>query len=603
MCGARQHCQKHSDSILGGFCVDSDTSTNQRGNKIWKQFKRQSTSTSSTATHVNHKHRQLQNGVDPNFEEELGFDFVASDICNNANYTCSTCSYGDDAAERVFECTYAEDYCGTEVDDFCGGGDGTPVCYNYVLAGQQDDESQQLTFCLKLVQPAQLEYCYTRILTGGDEYSCAFSVNGQVCNSCTIAAPQQQSDCFIFDCENTDLPISGNTCTYNFDGLVTRTIEQAILPCEGGCTLCKEGEIISNVNAIVPLEQGDASCGAVAISALTGDGPFADPAYCASLNTLAGEICGCYNPTEGVYIPSNITDTPVSTPTEAPTEEDDEPTMLLDIIDEICADGSGYICSTCEVDRMARTATFDCAVPEYCENRPSFCTKPLNFCLSRTFQGSFTSDDIYEYEFCSTIKTTPSDEVYQFDYCITYNISPDNDSCKIEIDGIECTSCTANYSDETQVPYASFDCRNTLLGRTGDNFRALYVMEETEDYFAYRALPCPGGCNLCGDDDARMMNLTATFTITSDDTGTEQVCSEAQLAALTGPTDTSFCEGMQASVRGPCQCQDPSSPTPSPTPAPEPDNLDGSGDQSLGVSNALATTAVMMVGAIFLLIQ
>jgi hypothetical protein len=611
---SRQYCQESASSSLGGVCVvvdgDDDKSDNKSRSDIGRIFLPTPRKLHRAAFHQG-RHLQQQQQLDYS-----SFDSIAENLCTSANYTCTECSYGDAAAagQRSFDCSYAESYCGA-LEDFCGTAESQQqqACYNYAIAGTQDATQLVLTICSRLESPAQLEYCYSRIAqVDSEEYTCTFSINGQECSGCTVVGPGQgggdgDDECLIFDCENiADLPVSGNSCTFDFDVLRTRAIQNAIFPCEFGCNLCADNnEIIGNPSAIVTLEQGDAECSSVAIGALTGYGPFGDAEYCASLNALAGETCGCYDPTDGVYVPNttaptNATTSPMTTPTTAPTtaEEEEEETFFTFVSQYICADGGGetYVCSVCDVDLEARTATFDCAVPEECNDVASFCTDPLPFCYSQTIKGSVTNDETWEYEFCSAMKAQPSNgTLYQFEYCVTYNVAPDDDddTCVMTVDGITCTSCQLTYDAESNSYRASYDCTNTVLGRMGDGETDLQA--ETEEYFVYKALPCPGGCNLCGDGDALMTNQEATFT--TEEGGAEQICFQAQLDALVGPTEDSVCQALRSSVQQPCECKEP------PTPAPAPEPLSPDGAVSLGsprgVMAAVAAALVAVAGAVF----
>lgn len=171
---------------------------------------------------------------------------------------------------------------------------------------------------------------------------------------------------------------------------------------------------------------------------------------------------------------------------------------------------------------------------------------------------------------------------------------PTNATCGLSVDGIDCSSCTVEMDTDTQYAIIQYDCENTVLGRSGDNFGDSNWLTETEDYFSYRALPCVEGCNLCGGD-ALMTDQNATF----DRNGVEQICFQAQFEALVGPTDLSVCEDVGSLVQDPCSCKAPS--TPAPTVAPAPDSsLAGSGAVTFGASKvAMFATVVAFAGAAF----
>ncbi|KAG7370370.1 hypothetical protein IV203_028116 [Nitzschia inconspicua] len=268
--------------------------------------------------------------------------------------------------------------------------------------------------------------------------------------------------------------------------------------------------------------------------------------------------------------------------------EDEDGKIFLYVVNEyVCAEGSPYTCTSCEVDMEAGDATVDCVLPVNCTDMASSCDEPLIVCVSFTLQGSARSNQMSSYGVCATINTTRDDEMYQFEYCLAY---PDMVSCSLEIDGIECTSCTEE----------SYDCRNTRLGRIGYELDTVDLEEEATLYFLYRALPCPERCNFCSSGDEE--------TSVTSSNGTPKSCLGEKLALMVGNATSDFCEKMQLLVEEPCDCQDeemPATPdrpvdTPSPTPVQTSSNQVGSEAKFYGLcSSCVAAVATALVGAFF----
>ncbi|KAG7344741.1 hypothetical protein IV203_032272 [Nitzschia inconspicua] len=196
------------------------------------------------------------------------------------------------------------------------------------------------------------------------------------------------------------------------------------------------------------------------------------------------------------------------------------------------------------------------------------------------------------HETCTTITTTRDNETKQFEYCMTYS---DDLSCSLEIDGIECSSCTMK-EDSFRT---SVDCRNTRLGRMDDDFVTLNLEEEAKLYFLYQAMPCSERCNFC-DGDALSTNEEVTVTSNVR----QNSCVGEYLADLVaGSTDSSFCERMRLLAEEPCECQDPLIPTQdqriptlSPTTLPIASTVAGSQAKSFGLSIAAAVASACLLG-------
>jgi len=391
-------------------------------------------------------------------------------------------------------------------------------------------------------------YCVTTYVEG-ETATCKISISGEDCNSCVVEAGEDEY-CFIFDCQNTVLRATGSSCEpYIFLGPLQQEVKYAHLPCPEGCSICDEGEFIGNRGETFTLESGDElSCDYLQLYALIG---LFDTDYCGTLNSLASDLCGCG--TES----GPTTSRPVGT--EPPT--DYEFSFFSFVKDEICAENSKYYsCSICEVDDANATSSFNCTtVDSKCKDIYSFCPEPLSFCHSLIIEGSTSDAESYDYKKCNYASIKP----YEFSYCVEYEVSPDAKRCEMKVNDITCKSCSLSRNDGEVYYYADYDCTNTVLGRLG-SMRTAKLVDETEEYFIYKSLPCPGGCNLCGDDGI-MEKREATFT--HDDT--VKICFQAQFDALVGPTEADDCAVLRKLVEDDCRCK--GAPVPAPSPDSNPD--------------------------------
>jgi hypothetical protein len=541
-CAERQYCKESSDSSLGGICVDRVPVTTKRAGRTNTKKSLQK------AVLANHR-RNLQTTVD-------GFEAIAEYFCSNGNYTCASCNYGEGIELQDFTCSLANPSCEEGYfTDFCGNGN-TDYCFNYIFSGTSSPTERSLTFCDERVSPAQFTMCSTLSPAEDGGYACSYSVNGVGCSSCEVVPDEDdpESNCLVVNCENTDVAFVGNTC--DSDALKpfrTRELYQALVPCEGGCSICAEDELMAfldvNVTA-VPGSTDEVSCEALQIIAWTGYDLFSDPATCTALNPVVSETCGCYRAEDGR--PDLATTAPeMEAPVAAPSAE--APEDFFSFAQYICSGGSPYSCSACDLDPLSRSGTFECIVPKACRDVGSFCESPMNFCFYDTLTGEVSEDNSYSYKFCSSIESENNDT---FTYCVDISVLPENMyECTFEVDGIQCNSCVASgrYTHE-------YDCKNTVLGRNGTFPRAdeRNLILETEEYFVYTNLPCPEGCNLCGGN--AMMTQPETTFDTGD--GTASICFQSQFEALVGPTMDSACQELQSSVREPCGCQERSTPAP-----------------------------------------
>jgi hypothetical protein len=230
-----------------------------------------------------------------------------------------------------------------------------------------------------------------------------------------------------------------------------------------------------------------------------------------------------------------------------------------------------------------KTGAANCTFPQKCKDVYSFCEDPLSFCEDTSIDVTYIDYDTYSYKICHTSSIEP----YEFEYCIGYEISPEQKKCTITVNGITCNSCMVRVPGDDDTEYfAQYDCMNTVLGRKG-RFGDINLIEETENYFVYKSLPCPGGCNLCGGD-AIMTKGGASFT--HDDT--VKICFQTQLNSLIGPRKSGYCNDMVSVVSVECGCKDPPTLPPTPPPA-EPSPTSGGATTT---STSAAATVVAAAG-------
>mmetsp|Transcript_19272 Transcript_19272/g.35995 ORF Transcript_19272/g.35995 Transcript_19272/m.35995 type:complete len:411 (-) Transcript_19272:203-1435(-) len=263
---------------------------------------------------------------------------------------------------------------------------------------------------------------------------------------------------------------------------------------------------------------------------------------------------------------------------EASRNLEDEDETFVEKMEELCRLNLGdtLTCSTCAVDSASYTASVDCTYDQVCYELGSLCSSDkVEFCGDETVTASLRGEDDFEIKTCYELK-----EPDEFNYCISYSYSPDSDpTCEIEIDGILCNSCTLVQDGEEGEWCREFDCENTIVQRSATiceysllfAFAALYL---------YKELPCPGGCNLCGDGLTMDKPATKTFSVANVAT---RNCLQAQINALTGEYSTQQCNELSVLVDEPCGCS-----TPAPTSAPAPRS---------GSSNEFPTSTWTTAGA------
>jgi hypothetical protein len=122
------------------------------------------------------------------------------------------------------------------------------------------------------------------------------------CQSCSIAdyilRDGNLGTCAVLDCNNTDFPLSGFYCNYEFTEFRFKIHAYRVpsdpVPCEGGCNLCgDDGYMTIQGNVTIP-GYGAVICEYVQFDAVTGQIP-AD--QCGPLGEAVFSECGCVSPT------------------------------------------------------------------------------------------------------------------------------------------------------------------------------------------------------------------------------------------------------------------------------------------------------------------
>jgi hypothetical protein len=236
---------------------------------------------------------------------------------------------------------------------------------------------------------------------------------------------------------------------------------------------------------------------------------------------------------------------------------------LLDELDNTMLDGAELLCmggedggvlddlscDTCDVNTAEYTASIDCTVQEEsCYSMGNLCNQnSIEFCTSQTIDGIVSGEDDYSYKICYSF-TKPED----FIYCVSYTSVPDGDlTCEMEIEGVTCNSCTLMFKEQKWCRH--FDCSNTPLP-VNSTICDYDVMEAFSAKYLYDQLPCPDGCNLCGEDEY-IMYKPSKKSLDVPGVGSFN-CLQAQLTAMTGDFTSEQCTALQMIAYKDCDCQE-----------------------------------------------
>jgi hypothetical protein len=211
-------------------------------------------------------------------------------------------------------------------------------------------------------------------------------------------------------------------------------------------------------------------------------------------------------------------------------------------------------CDCQGVDVELYTGSLSCQYEQICGNLTNVCGANVTFCYEISYTLSVTAP--YTGGFQSQYDFT-SPTVFQYQYGVQYTGSPEPDSCTIAFDGTQCTSCqftqqTVEGSD-TPTDCVQFDCGNTELGLTTTVCDYTIVEMIVADYLLYESLPCPNGCNLCGDG-GYMTNLENNVTLPNGQIYNCQLVGTAALAGYFANIEPDLCTALPPVVAEPCSC-------------------------------------------------
>ncbi|KAG7374354.1 hypothetical protein IV203_013449 [Nitzschia inconspicua] len=227
-------------------------------------------------------------------------------------------------------------------------------------------------------------------------------------------------------------------------------------------------------------------------------------------------------------------------------------TTALDSISLVCNQAENIAqltCETCTTDEATYTGEFSCIYTSDCVQVPGLCGdgSTFPFCGTDTSKAIVNGMDYYHRESCFDISSP-----VVFSYCDTLTAEGDVLSCEQSINGVTCNSCTLSYNSQTGGLCQSFDCTNTDLGVEGNDCSIPLVGALAFGYL-YSTLPCPNGCNLCGEN-RYMTGANSIFTM---GTGETVSCFAFQMNALTGEfADNDYCQTLTETVSEPCGCTD-----------------------------------------------
>lgn len=267
-CGPGQYCLESVESALGGICIKALENSN----------------------------RGLQEIVD-----------YVEGFCSSPDLTCSVCNADRTSYSAAFDCKSPEGC--TSQPGLCSDGRTYYFCsyLQYVANYDRFDATGTILYfqnCFHMsTAPSPALACLKQVTTLENGISCSMSVRGEDCTSCEFDAA---NSCFIYNCENTAYPISGNSC-YNalFNSTITAYLEAKI---------CPEGS-----PSVAP-------------------GPVGTPS-------------------------------PVASPSMAPTEESSSVTDIFDVIEDECT-RDDRTCTVCYADRTNNVARSDCNFEEECISGP-----------------------------------------------------------------------------------------------------------------------------------------------------------------------------------------------------------------------------------------
>jgi hypothetical protein len=233
-------------------------------------------------------------------------------------------------------------------------------------------------------------------------------------------------------------------------------------------------------------------------------------------------------------------------------------TSVIDDMYDICYGNmsDAYVDCDCEgVDVATYTGSLSCQYSEQiCGDLSNVCGGNVTFCYQITYDLSvsapYTFQTQMQYDF-----TSPT--VFQYQYGVQYTGSPDPDSCTVSFDGTQCTSCEFTQilydGDNAPTDCVMFDCGNTAMELSATVCDYSIVEMIIADYLLYKSLPCPDGCNLCGEG-GYMTNLENNVTITNGQVYNCRLLGTAALAGYFATVEPDLCTLLPSVVADPCGC-------------------------------------------------
>jgi len=317
--------------------------------------------------------RNLQNETDteaePEPEEEMNAIEAMALKCGSTNYysgpnyDCSCSNIDVDGYVGTTFCTY-DDYSATR-QNACG--EYTQI--DFVITNSFDfTASGELTTkrCYNVNSPMEpFSYCYSYSVDESSGFNaCSFEVDGSQCNSCEFEYYTTEQNttgtCRNFDCTNLDDDDITTGIVCGEESMTTMKLEPYLiteqLPCEGGCSLCPEGERMTNFDTAVTLLTGDIySCSELNFFAGTGTLANVPGDLCNALPALVNGPCGCaiYETLEPTSAPVEVPagETPVETLDDTPA---DSPVNIGDAVSDPAVDEPGESAAPCSgIDRIA----------------------------------------------------------------------------------------------------------------------------------------------------------------------------------------------------------------------------------------------------------
>eukprot|EP00529_Nitzschia_sp_RCC80_P011698 CAMPEP_0113488738 /NCGR_PEP_ID=MMETSP0014_2-20120614/26172_1 /TAXON_ID=2857 /ORGANISM="Nitzschia sp." /LENGTH=582 /DNA_ID=CAMNT_0000382461 /DNA_START=138 /DNA_END=1886 /DNA_ORIENTATION=+ /assembly_acc=CAM_ASM_000159 len=254
-------------------------------------------------------------------------------------------------------------------------------------------------------------------------------------------------------------------------------------------------------------------------------------------------------------------------------------------------DGTATACDCSNVDFEQMTGTIDCIFDEVCRSIVDVCGNPVESCYTTTYDIDITSSTSYTYNYCYDysspvimsacytqrfVYTEPTGPVVGEDGTTTTTMNNVGSvdmvtaECEVGLYGTRCNSCRVvpKSADEPNTACFAMDCTNIpMMGPTAlprgvceDEDVGSPLGAIKEKFLIYDLLPCPGGCNLCGEDGSYMNNKESTLVFP----GTDFIydCATLQVSALSGgladlgPEYGNMCNKLSVAAHEPCECVD-----------------------------------------------